>query len=131
MNKFILLPLFATLFITNFSQACSVMAGYELPMKNDIIVTIANKYNADMINSTITLNNYSHRFLWKFSDPGFDCHDTDIFDITMTMTYPDPWDSSLKCEAKVTVYQTSGPKVKEGPYIIERNISEIHNTCEQ
>lgn len=129
MKTIILFSLISIFLSATPSQACSLLPGYDIPMKNDIITAVANQYYVDIVNSEITLDKYEHKFAWKYSDSSFGCHDTDYFEIRMTLVFPDIWDTTKNCVVEVEVNQTAGPEFEDGPQVIEREIVELKNSC--
>lgn len=104
--------------------ACSLHPGHFTKFKNNLIAEIANHYYADLTQSKIKVKDYQHKFAWKFRDSGWECHDTDIAHIELTLSYTHIF-SERACTVDVIADRIVGPEVAGGEVKTKTDIQEI------
>lgn len=119
------LLIFAVLFLgTKAADACLPHPKVAIILKNDMVTAVVNKYGADLVNSDIELKKFSHSYQWKFTDPGFMCHDTDVFSTEIALNFTNAFGNE-QCSVYVKVDQTTGPEFEGGEVKTTRTIKEL------
>lgn len=104
--------------------ACSVHPGLPILFKNRLVAEIANKYYADLSQTSVKIIDHKHLFDWRFTDSGYMCHDTNYVSLHVELQYLNVFTKKV-CTVEVQANEVSGPKTKGGPVEVDRDIKEI------